>query len=176
MSKPVKTMIADELRSRYADLDSALWVEMLGIDGITTNLFRRELHGRRMHLEIVKNSMFRRAVAGSTMSRLAERLEGPAALLSGGDSLIDVAKLLDDWLPRLKTLRLRGALLEGEYLDEKTVAGLARMPTKRDMQGRVAALVRSPGANLASAINSGGARIAGCIKALIEKLEAAPAA
>lgn len=171
MSKPVKEMITRELRSRYGELESALWVEMLGIDGITTNQFRGELRQRGMRLEVVKNSLFRRACADAPLARLAEALSGPAALLTGGDSLIDIAKLIDEWRPKMPTLRLRAAILEGEYLDEAAVGGLSKMPTRDDMMARLAATVLSPGANVASAALSAGSNLAGCIEALIKKLE-----
>ena len=62
-------------------------------------------------------------------------------------------------------------MLEGEWLDEARVAGLSKMPTKRDLQARVAAIILSPGGNVAGAINAGGGNIAGAIKAMIEKIE-----
>lgn len=173
MSKMVKDLITKELRSRYSKLDSAIWVEMIGIDGITTNQFRRELREKRLRLEVVRNALFRRAVLDGPLSRLADKLDGPAALITGGDSAVDAAKFIEQWLPRLKGMRLRGALLEGEYLDETAVVGLSKMPTKRDMQARLAGIIRSPGAMLSSAILSGGRNIAGCLKALTEKLEKA---
>jgi len=176
MSKFVKDLITKELRSRYSQTDNAIWVEMIGIDGITTNQFRRELREKKLRLEVVRNALLRRAVGDGPLSRLADKLDGPAALITGGDSAVEAAKFLDQWLPRLKGMRLRGALLEGEFLDEAAVAGLSKMPTKRDMQARLAGCIRSPGANLASAMLAGGRNIAGCLKSLIEKLEKAPAA
>ncbi len=172
MSRLVKDMIAKELRSRYGQLDSALWLEVIGVDGIITNQLRGELRAKQMHLEVVKNSLFRRAIGDGPLKPLADALNGPAAIATGGDSLIDVAKLIGEWLPKAKGIKLKGAVLEGEWLDEARVAGLSKMPTKRDLQAKVAAIILSPGADLASAINSGGANIAGCLKALIGKLEA----
>jgi large subunit ribosomal protein L10 len=171
MSKPVKNMITQELQSRYGELNSALWLEVVGVDGVMTNQLRRELRDKQMRLEVVKNSLFRRAVADGPLKPLAEALGGPAAIITGGESLIDVAKLLDEWLPKAKGIKLKGAVLEGEWLDEARVAGLSKMPTKRDLQAKVAAIILSPAANLAGAINSGGGKVAGAVKALIEKLE-----
>lgn len=171
MSKPVKDMITQELQSRYAELDSALWLEVVGVDGVSTNQLRRELRDKDMRLEVVKNSLFRRAIGDGPLRPLAEALGGPAAIVTGGESLIDVAKLIDEWLPKAKGIKLRGAVLEGEWLDESRVAGLSKMPTKRDLQAKVAAIILSPGGNVAGAINSGGGKIAGAVKALIEKLE-----
>ncbi|MGD8451698.1 MAG: 50S ribosomal protein L10 [Phycisphaerae bacterium] len=178
MSKLVKNMIAGELRSRYSELDSALWVELIGVDGNTTNAFRRDLHSKDVRLEVVRTALLRRAVADGALRTLADHLVGPAALITGGESIIDVAKMIDEWLPKIKGLRIRGALLEGQFLNEQAAAGLAKMPSKRDLQARIAGMALSPGANLAAAVLSGGGRIAGCLKSIIEKLEKeeAPAA
>lgn len=171
MSRLVKDMITNELQSRYRELDSALWIEMVGVDGVTTNQFRGSLRENDMRVEIVKNSLFQRAVGDGPLKPLARALNGPAAIVTGGESLIDVAKLLDGWLPKAKGIKLRGAVLEGEWLDESRVAGLSKMMSKRDLQAKVAAIILSPGGKIASAINSGGGNIAGCVKALIEMLE-----
>lgn len=173
MSKYVKDLLTTELKSRYESMDSAVWVELVGADGITTNLFRRDLRNKKMRAEVVKNSIFRRAADASKLSPLAKAMSGPAMLVTGGDSAIEVAKVLKDWLPKLPMMKLRGAILEGEFIDEKIVVGLATMPSKRDLQARVAGLLRSPGGRLASAILSPGGNVAGCLKALVEKLEKA---
>ena len=172
MSKPVKEMITRELASRYAETSNAVWVEIVGVDGITTNALRRELRSRQMRLEVVKTALLHRACAQGPLAQLAAAVEGPAALLTGGTSAIDIAKVLEQWAPKLqKKLRLRGAVLEGEYLDEARVQSLAAMPTKRDLQGRIVQIMLTPGGRLAGVLLAGGGNIAGCLKTLIGKLE-----
>lgn len=171
MSKPVKDLITRELASRYAQSENAVWIELQGVNGITTNEFRRTLRARQMRLEVVRNALLRRACTSGPLARLAEALDGPTALVTGGESAVAVAKLLEEWRPKLPHLKIRGAVLEGEFLDEARVKGLAAMPTKRDMQARIARLALSPGGKLVAAILSGGGGVAGCLKALIEKLE-----
>jgi large subunit ribosomal protein L10 len=167
----VKEKLMSELQSRYAGLESALWVEIVGADGILTNDFRRDLRRKKMRMEVVRNLLFRRVATGTKLDRLGQSLNGPSALITGGESLTDVAKAVEDWSPKIKGLRMRGAIFEGEFIDEKGCASISKMPTKRDLQARVAACVQAPGAKLAAAILSGGGRVAGCLKALIEKLE-----
>jgi large subunit ribosomal protein L10 len=177
MSKPVKQLLTRELAERYQAVNNAIWVELVGVDGITTNEFRRVLRGRNMRLEVVKTSLFQAACKDGPLAALAAALRGPVALVTGGESAIDAAKLLDEWLPKLQTkLRLRGAVLEGEYLDESRVKELSKMPTKHDLQARIALLIVTPGGLVAGATLAPGRNLAGCLKAFIEKLEkAAPA-
>jgi len=176
VSKPVKNMITEAIKSRYSGLESALWVEMLGVDGLTTTEFRRSLRSKRMRLEMVKTSLFRRATSDSRLAPLAKAANGPVALITGGDSVIEVAKAVEEWMPKIKGLKLRAAVIEGEFIGESQIAGLSKMPTKRDLQGRVAGCALAPGAKLAAAVLAPGGAIAGCIKSLIEKLEKGEAA
>ena len=171
MSKPVKDLMTRELTSRFADKDSALWVEFVGCDGLTSNQFRRALHAKGMTIEIIKNALFKRAVAGTKLNRLGEEVVGPAAMVTARESLIDAAKLVEEWFPKIPGLKMRAAILEGEFIDERKVKGLSKMPTRRDLQAQIASAMRSPGGRIASAIRSPGGNIAGAIKALIEKLE-----
>lgn len=173
MSKLVKDLITKELESRYHSIDNAVWVELLRVDGITTNLFRRDLNERQMRLEVVKTSLLRRAVAGGPLEPLARELEGPAALITGGDSAIEVAKLLQDWKKKFPkgSFRLRGALLEGEFMDEQRVESLHKMPTKQDMQAKLVSIILAPASNVVGAAVGPARRVAGCVKDLADKLE-----
>ncbi|RMF83288.1 MAG: 50S ribosomal protein L10 [Planctomycetota bacterium] len=171
MSKLVKGMITEALKSRYAEMDSALLVEFVGVDGVTTNEFRRALHDKQMRMEIVKNSLFRRAVSDTPLDKLNDHLTGPNAVLTGGESLIDVAKLIEEWKDKLPGLKLKAAVLDGEYIGEDQIESLHKMPTKADLQARIVSIALSPGGNVVGAVLAGGANLAGCVKALIEKLE-----
>ena len=171
MSKYVKNAISTELASRYTELDSAVWVEILGVDGLMTNSLRRDLKKNKMRLEVVKNALFKRAVAGRKLTSLADRLKGPSAVITGGEGAIAIAKVIRPWFDKLPGLKVRGAIMEGELVDEGRLKELDKLPTKRDLQGMVAGAALSPGAKLASAIRAPGANIAACIKAIADKLE-----
>ena len=147
MSKYVKDLLTKELRDRYNTLDSALWIDMTGAGGVVTNQFRAELHSKNMRAEIVRNALFKRACGDGPLAQLADALTGPSMLVTGGDSIIDVAKIVDEWAPKIPSLSMRGALLEGEYLDQDRVAGLSKMPSKADLQSTIAGIILAPGGN-----------------------------
>ena len=171
MSKYVKDLLTKELRERYNTLDSALWIDMTGAGGVVTNRFRADLHSKKIRAEIVRNALFKRACGDGPLAALANALTGPTMLVTGGESLIDVAKTIAEWAPKIPSLSMRGALLEGEYIGEDRVGGLSKMPSKADLQATIAGIVLAPGGNLAAAVLAGGGNIAGCVKTLIEKLE-----
>src|SRR3989304_347874 len=83
-----------DLKIRANDVESACVVSVIGLDAISTNKLRGELKAKNVRLQVVQNNLARRALAQSTLAPLGAVLEGPCALVTGGGSMIDVAKLL----------------------------------------------------------------------------------
>jgi len=176
MSKKVKSMMEQELAERYRAVGEGLVVSLRGLSGLEGNELRSGLRGRQIRLNVVKNSLARRAFAGLGRAAMGEVLTGPCAIAWGGDSIVDVAKTVVEWTKKLGKVEIRGGFLEGRVLDGAGAAALAKLPNRRELQALAAGQVLSPGARLAGAVINPGGMIAGCIKTLVEKLEKAAAA
>ncbi len=171
MSKRVKDFITNEVRARYDGIDSAVLVDPTGVDAVTNNQMRGDLRSKSVRLEVVKNSLARRAFAGGPLERMGALLVGPNALVTGGDSIVDAAKAIAEWSKKTGLFEIRGAMVEGELLDAGAAKALAVMPGRRELQQEVLALACAPGRRLCGALLGPGGLIAGCIKAISEKQE-----
>jgi large subunit ribosomal protein L10 len=175
MSKAVKNLITNEYKARYDGLDSACVVSVIGLDAIATNRLRRELAAKKIRLQVVKNSLARRAFADTSLAPLAGSLEGPCALVTGGESIIDVAKTLIETQKGYPKLELKLAVLGGDP-ELITVEQLSKMKSRQELLADIAMLIASPARRLAACLGTPASRIAGCVKTLIEKQEKAEAA
>ncbi len=173
MSRRVKGLTTEELRSRYEGVDSVLLVDPTGIDANVNNAMRGDLRGKSVRLEVVKNSLARRAFEGGPLESMGPLLEGPNALVTGGDSIVDAAKMVAEWGKKIGLLKIRGAVVEGEMLGAAEASELAKLPGRRELHQQVVGLSLSPGARLAGALTGPGRVIAGCLQAIIDKAEAA---
>ncbi len=171
MSKPVKELVTKEINARFGQLDSVMVVNPIGLNAIDNNVLRLGLKKKKIEMEVVKNSIAARALKGTKLEQVDQLLMGTCALVTGGDSIVDVARELFDWTKKMKQLEIRGALVEGTILDAKGAEVLSKMPSRAELQSQVVNLAKSPGARLAGAISSPAGRIAGCVKALVEKKE-----
>ena len=63
--------------------------------------------------------------------------------------------------------------MEGEMLAAAEASDLAKMPGRRELHQQVVRLSLSPGARLAGALTGPAGVIAGCLRAIIDKAEAA---
>jgi len=168
MSKTVKDMVTGEIRRRYDGVSSAFVVDVTGLDVQQQEKVRRLLTDRQARMQVVKNSLARRAFEGGPLAPLGKALEGPCALVVAKESLIEAAKALVAAAKDFANLKLKTAIYEGDP-GLLTVEQLARMRTKREILGEVAMLIASPGRALAGCLRGPQAKVAGCLKAMADK-------
>lgn len=171
MSKKVKDLITKEYEDAYGEVDSACVVSVIGMDAISTNRFRGELRSKNIRLQVVKNSLARRALMDSPLKPLTDALEGPCAVATGGESVIDLAKILVGMKKTYPAIELKRGIIEGDP-DLVDVEQLARMKGRSELLSDLAGLITSPARNLAGCLAGPGGRLAGCFKAMGEKEEA----
>ncbi|MFH1108330.1 MAG: 50S ribosomal protein L10 [Planctomycetota bacterium] len=168
MSKAVKALMTEQLRERYAGMSSACVVELTGLDVQAQEKLRRNLRGKSARLEVVKNSLARRAFRGGPLDPLGAALTGPCAVVTSSGSLIDVAKLLVEAAKEFKKLKLKQGVLDGDPM-LLSVEAISRMRGRLEILGELAMLLSSPGRAVAGCLQSPQAKIAGCLKAMIDK-------
>ena len=170
MSKPLKRMLSENLRRCYEGVDSACVIDLTGLDVQRTQQIRRDLRQKSIRMQVVKNSMARLAFTDGPLGPLAAELEGPCALVTGGDSIVEVAKALVQWAREFAELSLKQAMVDGAT-ELLTVRELSKMKSRVELIGEVAMLIASPGRAIAGCLRSPQSKIAGCLKAMAEEDE-----
>ncbi len=172
MSKPVKEMMIADYQKRFAGIDSALLIDIRGMDANDNNAFRIDLRKKDIRVTIVKNTLARKAFSGTALQAITGALDGPVALVYGAESVVEVARELVEWARKADDLDLKGALLDGEYFEGKAgVVRLSQYPTRPESQARIVQLVLAPASSLAGAVLGPGARILAVVKEIQERLE-----
>jgi large subunit ribosomal protein L10 len=174
MSRQLKNLVVEELRKRYDGADSALVVRIIGLDAVSNNVLRRRLRDKRIEMHVVKNSLAKVALKGTPLETLANSLDGPAAVVTGGDSIIDAARELVSLAKdkQFGKLELEFGVIEGDGQIMR-VERIASMRSRRQLHADIAACAAGVGRRLAGCIAGPAGRIAGCLKAVVEKGEKA---
>jgi len=177
MSKTIKEMIVREYRTRFEGVEGAVAVELRGLDSTTTNRMRSHLRSKDVRVTVVKNSLAKRAWAGSALEPLSPSLVGATAVVFGrGPSVVDVAREIVGWArahdKKREKFHFKGAVLEGVYYDGPAgVEKLSRMPTRDEAISQVITIVLSPAKTLVGAAVGPGRRVLGIVKEIESRLE-----
>lgn len=171
MSKPVKNMIVHSYQNRFEGQTGGVVICLRGIDANSNNAIRGSLAEKKMNVMIVKNSLARRAWVDTALEPLGGVLDGPSAMVWGGESVVDVARALVEEAKTHEAMEFRGALMEGQLFGADEVEKLSKFPTREEAQAEAVQLVLSPGQNLLAAAMGPGRQVASLVKSIEEKLE-----
>lgn len=172
MSKPVKGMIIDAYKERFAGIEGAVIVDLRGLNAIENNELRNELRTRNVRVTVVKNSLARKAIAGTPLEPVGASLVGPAAFAYGGDSVVDVARQIIEWSKKLKPLEAKAAVLDGElFSGEEGVRRLSQFPTREEAQAKIVSILLAPARNVVGAATGPGRKVMGIVKEIQDRLE-----
>ena len=183
MSKLIKNMLTEDLKTRLADVGEAIVVSLGTLDAQRTTELRQALRKKNIHLQMVKNSLARRATAGTPLAPAFEKTEGMLAVAWGGEDVVDLAKELDRLagVKEFEGFECRGGALDGARLNADDVKQVAKWPTRGEQLSILSGQIVSLASTLAGQIVSAGGTLAGQLQSRVEDLEksggdAAPAA
>jgi ribosomal protein L10 len=181
MSKAVKNLIIDDLRSRLRDVNDCLLVNVIGLNSEKSSKLRAELRKRNIHLQVIKNSMARRATEGTPIAAAFEGLEGTLAVVWGSEDVVSLAKEVVRLTEakEFQGFETRGGAIEGAKIPPAQVKLVSTWPSRGEQLSILAGQIIGPGATLSAQIIGAGGTLAAQIKQKIEDLEksegAAPA-
>src|SRR3954452_24537256 len=92
MSKYVKEMMMDQLRTDLDGSTSFLILDLKGLDAVAEHQFRRDLRKKSIRMRALKNTLARRVFGEMGLDGLSRSLEGPSVLVWGGEAVAELAK------------------------------------------------------------------------------------
>lgn len=175
MSKAIKDMLVDDLKGRLQGVGEVVVVSLGKLDAQKTTQLRQTLRKKRIKLQLVKNSLARRAMSGTPLAPAFEQSEGMLAIAWGGEDVVDLAKELDRLtaVKDFEGFECRGGALDGARLGPDDVKRVAKWPNRAEQLSILSGQISSLASTLAGQIVSAGGTLAGQIKSRAEDLEKA---
>ena len=173
MSKLIKNMLTDDLKARLTDVGEAIVVSLGTLDAQRTTELRQALRKKNIHLQMVKNSLARRATAGTPLAPAFEKTVGMLAVAWGGEDVVDLAKELYrlSAAKEFAGFEFRAGVLDGARLEAADVKQVASWPSRPEQLSILSGQIISLASTLAGQILSAGGTLAGQISSRVEDLE-----
>jgi large subunit ribosomal protein L10 len=141
-----------EIADRLSRSKATVVADYRGLNVAEVTELRRRLREAGVELQVLKNTMTRRAAKQAEIEGLDAYLTGPNAIAFGYDDVVTPAKLLYAFAKEHKALELKGGILEGRVLTADEVQGLASLPSREGLLSMLLSVLQAPMRNMAYAI------------------------
>ena len=168
MSKYVKELMMDQLRSDLDGSTSLLILDLKGLDAIAEHKFRSDLRKKSIKVRALKNTLARRVFTDMGIGGLSQYLEGPSVAVWGGDGVAELAKEVSTRVKTLKKPLIKGGAVNGIVIGPDQVEDITKLPSREALIGRVVALALAPAQRVVALANAPAAGLMGQLKTLSE--------
>jgi len=143
LNRSEKQAVIDEVTGLAAKAQTLVLAEYRGITVADMTRLRSQARDKGVTLSVLKNTLARRAVAGSAFEVVSDQMTGPLIYGFSTDA-VAAAKVVSDFAKTNDKLVIRGGAFGGKTLDVNGVKQLANIPSKEVLLAQVCGLLMSP--------------------------------
>jgi large subunit ribosomal protein L10 len=143
LNRSEKEAVITEVTSLATQAQTLVMAEYRGITVADMTKLRSQARSSGVTLSVLKNTLARRAVAGSRFEVVADQMTGPLIYGFSVDA-VAAAKVVADFAKTNDKLVIRGGAISGKVLDVNGVKQLANIPSKEVLLSQLCGLLMSP--------------------------------
>ena len=138
-----KKAVVAEVSAQVANAQTIAIAEYRGIEVGDLTVLRRKARESGVYLRVLKNTLVRRAVAGTPFAGLADHMVGPLIYSVSADP-VAAAKILSDFAKTNDKLALKAGGYAGKVLDKAGLQALASIPSREELLSKLLYVMKAP--------------------------------
>jgi large subunit ribosomal protein L10 len=138
-----KEAVVAEVAKQITGAQAIVLVENRGLPVAAMTRLRAKARASGVYFRVLKNTLVRRAVAGTPFASLADKMVGPLAYGIGTDP-VAVAKVLNDFAKGNDKFVITGGAMPGQVMSAKDIAALAALPPREELLAKLFGTMQAP--------------------------------
>ena len=168
MDRAQKSEAIETLKGVFADAGAVVVTHYMGLTVAEMTDLRGRLRKEGATLQVVKNTLAQKALAGSSGEAGDALFKGPVAIAYAPDP-VSAAKVVTDYAKTNDKFTVVGALMGQTVLDTKGVGALATLPSLDQLRAQILGLLNAPATKIVGTLQAPGAGLARVINAYATK-------
>jgi large subunit ribosomal protein L10 len=140
-----------EIAAAIANAQTMVIAEYRGISVASMTELRANARKAGVYLHVLKNTLARRAVEGTSFAGLADQMVGPLVYAVSEDP-VAAAKVLHQFSKKDEKIVLKAGSYNGELLDVAQVTELASIPSRDELLAKLLGIMQAPVSGFARAL------------------------
>ncbi|PRZ13314.1 LSU ribosomal protein L10P [Laceyella sediminis] len=156
MSKAIeqKKVIVKEIADKLTRSKTTIVADYRGLNVKQMNELRKELREAGVEMQVLKNTLTRRAAEQVGMEDLNQHLTGPSAVAFSYEDVVAPAKVLHKFAKTNKELEIKGGIVEGRAVSLDEIKALAELPSREGLLSMLLSVLQAPMRNFALAVKA----------------------
>ena len=144
-----------DLEAAFRGSDSAILVDYKGLNVPQVTELRRQIRTAKAGYKVVKNTLARRALKGTSFERLAQFFVGTTAVAYTSTDPVALAKTLTTFAKTAPMVVIKAAIVQGRAIKPAEVMELAALPGKPELYAKLLFVLQAPMVQIVSVLNAG---------------------
>ena len=149
-----KVVELEQLEKAFKGSDSAVLVDYKGMNVPQVTELRRQLRTAKASYKVVKNTIARRALKGTSFEVLEQYFQGTTAIAFTSTDPVALAKTLTAFGKTAPTLQIKAAVVQGRAVKPAEVAELAALPSKPELYAKLLGTLNAPMVQLVTVLSA----------------------
>ena len=149
-----KVLELEQLEAAFKGSDSAVLVDYKGMNVPQVTELRRQLRTAKAKYKVVKNTVAKRALKGTSFAVLEKYFEGTTAVAYTDTDPVALAKALTTFAKTVPTLKVKAAVVQGREVKPAEVTDLASLPGKPELYARLLGTLNAPMVQLVTVLSA----------------------
>lgn len=152
LNRQEKAAVIEEITSQLAGAQAVVVAEYRGLSVESVTQLRKEARAAGVYLRVLKNTLAKRAIAGTDFEGLSDKMVGPLIYGISTDP-VAAAKVLVNFAKTNDKLILTGGALPGQVMGADGVKALATMPSRDELLSKLLGTMQAPIATFVRTLN-----------------------
>ena len=154
MQRNEKQEMVGALRAKMVKASFAAAVGYKNIDAEATVKLRKTFREAKVDYKVVKNTLARRALKGTSFAPLEKHFKGTTAVAYTKTDPVVLAKTLTTFMKGAPALQIKAAVVQGRAVQPAEVNELATLPGKPELYAKLLFVLQAPMVQLVSVLNA----------------------
>ena len=143
-----------QLEAAFKGSDSAILVDYKGLTVPQVTELRKHIRGVKASYKVVKNTIAKRALKGTSFEPLEKFFEGTTAVAYTGSDPVALAKALTTFAKNAPAVQIKAAVVQGRAIKAGEVTELATLPGKPELYAKLLFLLQAPMVQIVSVLSA----------------------
>ena len=154
VTKTEKAAELELLSSALKGAEAAVLVDFRGLNVPQVTELRRQLRSAKAGYKVVKNTLAKRAIKGTSFEALDKYFEGTTAVAYTTEDPVALAKTLTTFIKATPAVSIKAAVVQGKAIQPAEVNDLATMPGRPELLAKLLATLQAPMVQIVSVLNA----------------------